>query len=96
MRFNYFDSMIIGAISNGQAITNAVEGTHRTTLRELVIKFARRLSLRLGDWRGLKRTPTRMAPAIAMCPSYSASRWQRHQRFVSVVVVGDSGTVGVS
>jgi hypothetical protein len=96
MRFNHFDSTIHGTITNGQAITNAVEGTHRSTLRDLVLKFARRLSLRLGDWRELKRTPAGMAPAMAMCPSYSASRWQRHQRSVSDVVVVDSGTVGVS
>jgi hypothetical protein len=95
MRFNYFDSMILGTISNGQAITNAVEGTHRTTLRDLVLKFARRLSLRTGDWRGVAPKPA-LAPAMAMCPSYSASRWQRHQRSVSDVVVVDSGTVGVS
>jgi hypothetical protein len=96
MRFNHFDSTILGTITNGQGFTNAVEGTHRSTLRDLVLKFARRLSLRLGDWRGLKRLPAGMAPAMAMCPSYSASRWQRQQRSVSDVVVVDSGTVGVS
>ena len=95
MRFNNFDSMILGTITNGQGFTNAVEGTHRSTLRDLVLKFARRLSLRLGGWRGLTRTPG-MAPAMAMCPSYSGSRSQRHQRSVSDVVVVDSGTVGVS
>jgi hypothetical protein len=83
--------MILGTINHGQAI--AVEGTHRQTLRDLVAKFTRRLSLRLGGWRALKRTPAAM-PAIATCPSYSARSLQRDQRWMSGVVV-DPGTVGV-
>ena len=64
----------------------------------LVSKFVRRLSLRLGSWRALvhKAHGRRRAttPAAATCPSYSASRRQRQQRWMSGVVV-DPGTVGV-
>ena len=95
MRSNIFDSMILGTIFNGQGSTIVVEGTHRTTLRDLVLNFARRLSLRLGDWRGFTRKAAGMAPAMAMCPSYSGSRWQRHQRSLPGVVV-KPGTVGIS
>jgi hypothetical protein len=89
MRFNHFDSTILGTIHHGQAI--AVEGTHRSTLRVLVANLTRRLSLRLGGWHALKRTPA--MPALATCPSYSGSRFQR-ERWMSGVVV-DPGTVGV-
>jgi hypothetical protein len=70
---------------------------HRSALRVLVAKFARRLRLRLGAWRALsiKRMPATMTPAMATCPSYSATRRQRDQRWMSGVVV-DPGTVGVS
>lgn len=103
MHSNYFDNAILGAINFGQAI--AVEGTHRSALRVLVAKIARRLSLRLRAWRALsmKRMPAgsprrlacgEMTPAMATCPSYSGSRFQRSQRWMSGVVV-DPGTVGV-
>jgi hypothetical protein len=102
MRFNSFDSMNFGIQNIGQGITNAVERTHWATLRTLITGFARRLSLR-GSLRGLKRTLagslaieiSEMTPAPATCPSYSATRCQRHQRWMSGVVV-DPGTVGVS
>jgi hypothetical protein len=100
MRSNHFNSMILGNQINGQGNVIAVEATHRTTLRSLITKLARRLSLR-GNWRSLLRTPAGstaffggMTPVAAMCPSYSASRSQRHQRWMSGVVV-DPGTVGV-
>jgi hypothetical protein len=102
MQANYFDSMILGTITNGQGNMNAVEGTHRAALRVFVHKFARRLSLRLGAWLALfmKRMPAAMAmtPIAATCPSSSASRRQRFQRperWVPGVVVVDAGTVGV-
>ena len=91
MHSNHFDSTILGTIHHGQAIV--VDGTHRS-LRVLVAKFARRLALRLASWRALKRTPAGMTPAMAMCPSYSALRRQRQQRWTPGVVVGP-GTVGV-
>ena len=93
MHSNLFENAILGAINFGQGI--AVEGTHRSALRVLVAKFARRLSLRLGAWRSLKRTPAgTMTPAMATCPSYSGRSLQRDQRLMSGVVVGP-GTVGV-
>jgi hypothetical protein len=96
MRINHFDSMILGPYTNGQGSVNAVEGTHRTALRMLVAKTARRLSLRLGSWRAQarKRAAAATTPAVAMCPIDSATRRQRDQRWMPVVVV-DTGTVGV-
>jgi hypothetical protein len=91
MQSNHFDSTILGTINRGQAI--AVDGLHRA-LRVLVAKFARRLVLRLGSWRALTCMPAAMKPAVAMCPSYSALRRQRCQRWTPGVVVGP-GTVGV-
>ena len=96
MHSNHFDSTILGTINHGQAIV--VDGTHRS-LRVLAYKFARHLAsclgaLRLASWRALKRTPAGLTPAMAMCPSYSAPRRQRHQRWTPGVVVGP-GTVGV-
>ena len=92
MRFNHFDSTIFGITITGQGSTNAVEGAHRAMLRNLVVKFVRRLSLRLASWRALKRMPAAMTPILATCPSYSASRQSRDQR---VGVVETRGTVGV-
>jgi hypothetical protein len=94
MRSNHFVSTIFGTITSGQGSTIAVEGTHRSALRDLVFQFARRLSLRLIGWRALKRMPA-MMPALAACPSYSVNRRLRGQRSVAGVVV-DSATVGVS
>ena len=99
MRFNHFDSTILGFNFNCQGSVHAIEATHRSTLRSLITKRARRLSLR-GSWRALKRmlagslAISEMTPVAATCPSYSAARWQRHQRCMSGVVV-DPGTVGV-
>jgi hypothetical protein len=96
MQSNHFDSMILGTIFHGQGSVIAVDGTHRTTLRKLVSASVRGLSLRLGNWRALalKRASAGMTPAMAVCPSNSASRCQRHQRWMSGVAV-DPGTVGV-
>jgi hypothetical protein len=101
MRSNHFDNMILGANSIGQGSMIAVGGMHRTTLRNTVASYVRGLSLRLGDWRALvlKRAADAMSPAMAVCPSYSANRRQRHQRWTMAVVVGsvavDRGPVGV-
>ena len=97
MRSNHFNRMILGSQINGQGNVIAVEATHQTTLRHLVTKLARRLSLR---WHSLLAMPAgsfafgKMTPVTATCPSYSGSRSQRHQRGMSGVVV-DPGTVGV-
>jgi hypothetical protein len=103
MHSNQFDSSILGTINNGQGFVNAVDGTHRAALRVLVAKFARRLSLRLERWHALsmkRMAGWRMTPGTtfhvvaATCPSYSATRRQRDQRWMPGVVV-DPGTVGV-
>ena len=108
MRFTQFENMNnFGFQSNGQGRVMNVEGTHRIMLRNLISIIARRLSLR-SSWRSLKRTLTagslghriyaitEMTPAPATCPAYTAAtRGQRHQRWMSGVVV-DPGTVGVS
>jgi len=91
MRFNHFDSTIFGITITGQGSTNAVEGTHRSMLRNFVSNYVRSLSLRLASWRALKRTPW-ATPAMAMCLSDSDARQTRHQR---VGVVTTRGTVGV-
>jgi hypothetical protein len=100
MRSNHFDNMKnFGFQFNGQGSVMNVEATHRITLRNLISTIARRLSLR-GSWRSLKRTLAGstafggMTPAPATCPAYTATRCQRHQRWMSGVV-GDPGTVGV-
>ncbi len=99
MRSNSFDNMIFGFNTNAQGIANVVGRTHRMTLRTL--KSARRLTLR-GSWCAIKRALagslairiSEMTPAPATCPSYTGTRFQRHQRWMSGVVV-DPGTVGV-
>jgi hypothetical protein len=97
MHSNIIGNVILGTIFHGQGSLNAVDGTHRTTLRKLVAVYVRGLALRLGSWRALafKRLPAGTTPAMAACPSHSASRRQRQeQRWMPGVVV-DSGTVGV-
>jgi hypothetical protein len=97
MHSNHFDSMILGTFFQGQGSVIAVDGTHRTTLRKLVAAYVRGLSLRVGDWRALalKRAAAWCAtPSMAVCPSNSANRRQREQRWKSVVAA-TSGTVGV-
>jgi hypothetical protein len=97
MQSNHTNSMILGNQIIGQGNVIAVRATHRTTLRTLVTKLARRLSLR---WHSLLAMPAGFAAFSGMtlvpatCPSYSGSRSQRHQRGMSGVVV-DPGTVGV-
>jgi hypothetical protein len=98
MHFNHFDSTILGAIINGingQGFAARVEDTHRTVLRVLVAKLARRLALRLGSWRSVTCAPAATKPAMAMCPSYLARRPQRDQRCRLGDVVVGPGTVGV-
>ena len=55
MRSNHFDSMILGTINHWPRICRrryaSVGAAHSHC------KFARRLSLRLGSWRALKRMP---------------------------------------
>ncbi|HVT29015.1 MAG TPA: hypothetical protein VHE81_13450 [Lacipirellulaceae bacterium] len=88
MRFNHFDSTILGINITGQGSTNAVEGTHLVVLRHLVSQLMRRLSLHLASWRAFKRMPAAMTHAMATCPSYTDRCQQR-------VVVEARGPVGV-
>jgi len=92
-----FNGTNFGISILGQGSTNAVEGTHRIVLRDLVSAVVRRLSLRLASWRALKRMPmampATMTPAMATCLSYSDCR--HHQRVQRWRVVETRGTVGV-
>ena len=95
MQFNNFDSTILGILNQGQGSNIAVEGTHRSMLRVLVAKFARRLRLRLEAWCALKHATAAWRMTPAMCPSYSGTRRQRDQR-TTQGVVETRGPVGVS
>jgi len=97
MQANLFDSMNLGANTNGQGINAVVAGAHFVAaLRKWALVSVRGLFLRLGAWHALElvRMPAGMTPAIATCRISSARRDQRHQRWMSGVVV-DPGTVGV-
>jgi hypothetical protein len=90
MRSNHFDSTIFGNTILGQGFINAVEGTHRSALRHLVLSLVRRLSS-LASWRASECTPATATPKLAMCPAYAG----RRQRDYRVGVVETRGTVGV-
>lgn len=97
MNANYFTNhMILGANFQGQGSWIAVGSRLSSALRGFSI-FVRGLSLSLAGWRalGVKCTSTGTAPAMATCSTTpSATRRQRHERWMSGVVV-DPGTVGV-
>ena len=95
MQFINFDSTILGNLNQGQGSMIAVEGKHRSTLRVLVAKFARRLRLRLEGWCALMHATAAWRPMPAVCPSYSGTRRQRDQR-TTQGVVETRGPVGVS
>lgn len=90
MRSNHFDSTIFGITILGQGFIQAVEGTHRSMLRQLVSSLARPLSW-LASWRASVRTPATATPQLAMCPAYAGRRQRDHR----VGVVDTRGTVGV-
>ena len=97
MQANYFDSLILGANTNGQGINAVVAGAHPgSALRKWALASVRGLFLRLGAWCALelKRMPAGMTPAMATCRISSTRRDQRHERWLPGVVV-DTGTVGV-
>jgi hypothetical protein len=86
----------LGTISNGQGSVIAVNGTGTSSLRGLWSDYARGLFWALGEAFALilKRKATAgMTPAMCWT-SCSTQRHQRHQRWMSGVVV-DPGTVGV-
>jgi len=87
----------LGAISNGQGSVIAVGGTGATSWRALWAAYARGLFWGLGKGLALvlKRAFAGTMPRPALCwTSCSTQRHQRHERWMSGVVV-DPGTVGV-
>ena len=97
MAINHNSSTILGSV-NAQGSVNAVRGWQASLLRVASVEI-RGLFMCLGDWCALimKRTPaTAYAVATtATCRISSDRRHQRHQRWMSGVVVGP-GTVGVA
>ena len=93
MAANLNDNTILGTIF-GQGSVIATSGRPAATLRSLEASL-RGLFLCLGYWLALilKRLPAGMTPAAATCWKNSNRRHQRHQRWMSGVVV-DPGTVG--
>ena len=90
-----FNGTNFGISILGQGSINAVEGTHRVVLRDLVSAVVRRLSLCLASWRAFKRpmaTPAMAMTPAATCLSYSDCR--RHQRDQRWRVAQTRGTVG--
>jgi hypothetical protein len=87
----------LGSISNGQGSVIAVNGTGTTSVRDLLAAYARGFFWGLGDAIALlkRKAIAGMTPRPAMCwTSCSTQRHQRHERWMSGVVV-DPGTVGV-
>jgi hypothetical protein len=83
----------------GQGIRSAVCGCQALALRaaSVVEAVASGLFLPSGYWHALslKRMPGSMTPATVTCRPITDRRHQRHQRWLSGVVVVDPGTVGV-
>lgn len=97
MLANFNANTILGSISNGQGSVIAVGGTGATSLGGLWAAYARGLFWGLGTGLALilKRGHAGMTPRPAVCwTSCSTQRHQRHERWMSGVVV-DPGTVGV-
>ena len=93
MAANYNDNTNF-ANTNGQGSVNAVRGWLASEASSAI--SIRGLFLCLGYWYALvlKRMPAGMTPIAATCRTTSDRRHQRHQRWMSGVVV-DPGTVGV-
>lgn len=96
MAANHTDNTILGNIL-GQGCVNAVRGWQTVVAFAAKALEASGLFKFRGPWYALiKRTPaTAMTPISASCRTSSDRRHQRHQRWMSGVVV-DPGTVGVS
>jgi hypothetical protein len=97
MLANFNANTIPGANSQAQGSVIAVNGTGTTSLASLLAVYARGLFWGLGEGLALilKRGLAGMTPRPAMCwTSCSTQRHQRHERWMSGVVV-DPGTVGV-
>jgi hypothetical protein len=97
MAINHIQNAIAAANSIGQGSVIVASGW-RASASRAIAKFERGLCLCLGYWLALilKRKPAAaMTPIAATCWTNSNRRHQRHQRWMSGVVV-DPGTVGVA
>jgi hypothetical protein len=104
MAINHIQNAFSAANSLGKGIVNAAGGWQATASRAAssLEAFVERGLLMASGYRyalSLKRKPTAMTPAtipadMATCWSITDRRHQRHQRWMSGVVV-DPGTVGV-
>jgi hypothetical protein len=101
MAINHIQNAITAANLIGSGIVNAVRGCLAASLRAASFAEASEscgLFMSRGYWWALsllKRTPATMTPMPATCRSMNGRRHQRHQRWMSGVVVVDPGTVGV-
>jgi hypothetical protein len=100
MAINHIQNAITAANSVGKGIVNAVRGWQALASRAASIMEAiasHGLFIARGYWYALslKRMPAATTPIAATC-RISDRRHQRHQRWMSGVVVVDPGTVGVS
>lgn len=98
MAANYNVNTILGTNFIGQGCVNAVRGWLSGACRVASAVEACGLFLSRGYWcaLGLKRMPcAAMTPIAATCRVSIDRRHQRHQRWMSGVVV-DPGTVGVA
>ena len=100
MAINHIQNAITAANSFGKGFVNAACGWQSLALRAASISEAIAscgLILSRGYWcaLSLKRKPAAMTPIAATCWISSDRRHQRHQRWMSGVVV-DPGTVGVA
>jgi hypothetical protein len=100
MAINHIQNAITAANSIGKGIVNVVRGCLAASL--CAASFAEAIEssglfMSRGYWwaLSLKRTPATMTPMPATCRAIADRRHQRHQRWMSGVVVVDPGTVGV-
>ena len=106
MASNFIQNAITAANSIGKGIVNAAGGWQSLASRAASTAEAivsRGLFIASGYWQALslKRMPAAMTPAtipadMATCWTISNRRHQRHERWMSGVVVVDPGKVGVS
>lgn len=100
MAINHIQNAITAANSIGTGIVNAACGWQSLALRAASLSEAVAscgLFLSRGYWcaLSLKRMPATIPADMVTCRTISDRRHQRHQRWMSGVVV-DPGTVGVS
>ncbi len=101
MASNFIQNAITAANLIGKGIVNVAGGWQALALRAASTAEAlvsRGLFIASVYWYALslKRMPAAMTPIAATCRTISDRRHQRHERWMSGVVVVDPGTVGVS